>query len=116
MEDRAGRVGLTLPAQHGSAANGRLREVLKAHFALERAHARREALLQVLAAASSLVWIAAAWPGWVSSGFRTFSLTASALCFAVLVPALLSERRWRRRLDSCSSDLVPAPPSRQTEP
>jgi hypothetical protein len=83
----------------------RLRDVLNAHFALERARQLRAVLVHWLAAFSLLVWLAAVRPGWPSVETNRGLLAGWALSALAATVAIVREWRWRVRLGSRAADI-----------
>jgi hypothetical protein len=75
----------------------KLRGVLSAHLAFERARSLREMIVYGLLAVSLPVWIAAARPEWLSAQLKTLALTAWLVTAIGLALAFVSERRWHHR-------------------
>jgi hypothetical protein len=89
----------------------RLRRSIEAQFALDRARARREFFVYLLAALSVPVWLSAAWPHWVSPDLRAVALAAWVLCLLALLTTVGSEWGWFRRRAALIDQVGPATPA-----
>jgi lysylphosphatidylglycerol synthetase-like protein (DUF2156 family) len=86
-------IALAAPSQGD---RSKLEAALSADSARERARTRRGRLVHLLAALGLPLWLAAAWPGVLSTDFRALATTAFAVCLAAVVLAMGSEWRWQR--------------------
>ncbi len=83
-----------------------LRTFLASQVGFERAQGRRHFLLFVLAAASGITWMMAAWPGLLPSSVRSTLLSVWWLLVAAVLCAALAEYQWRRRSKDARRDLA----------
>ena len=90
----------------------KLRNVLNAHFALERARLHRAVLVHWLAVLSLPVWLAALRPGWPSPELRALLLVSWVLSALLAGASAVREWHWRVRRDAEASDIrAELPPS-----
>jgi hypothetical protein len=85
------------PSPGQDADGSKLDGVLEAQLAIQNARSRRDAWMHLLALASIPVWWVAAWPGGLGDGARSVVLAAWGTCFGVVVIAIGSEWRSRRK-------------------
>ena len=83
----------------------RLRDVLNAHYTLERVRFHRAVLFHWLAVLSLPVWLVTLWPGWLSLDARRLLLVSWALSALLAAASAIRERWWRARLDSKAADI-----------
>jgi hypothetical protein len=95
----------------GELDGAKLRGVLSAHLALERARSVREAIVYGLLALSLPVWTAAARPEWLSPDSRRLALAAWLVTAMGLALAFVAERRWQRRCLWLTTERSARPPS-----
>jgi len=83
----------------------RLRDVLNAHYTLERVRFHRAVLFHWTAVLSLPVWLVALRPGWLSPEARRLLLVSWALSALLAAASAIRERWWRARLDSKAADI-----------
>ena len=83
-----------------------LRTFLASQVGFERAQERRHFLIFVLAAASGITWMMAAWPRLLPSSVRSTLLSVWWLLVAAVLCAALAEYQWLRRSKDARRDLA----------
>jgi hypothetical protein len=100
------------PAADDEAYRQVLRAVLASQIGFEGAQHLRQQLLFVLAPASAVVWVLAAWPGVLPLSLRSTLLGVWWLLLAGVLYAWVVELLWLRRSNAARRDLrAMAPPT-----
>src|SRR5262245_60716467 len=73
-----------------------LRQILRYQLASETTHRAREGLVVLMAASSSVLWVAVAWPSWLDDALVRTALVGWAVLLVATLAALGLERRWLR--------------------
>jgi hypothetical protein len=108
----AGFISLPAPGRDSGASGGnrsRVWAILAADGARERARARRNSLVSVLAALGLPVWIGAIWPARVAHEWRSIFAAAWAVAFGAVLLAMVGERIAHLRRARQIATLGPLP-------